>query len=295
MGGDGAPNEILRASLNFALDHPRQEIILVGHSDRIKDFFKERMCPKNIKIKHSSQLITMDDTPVSSVIEKKNSSINIAMGLLMSGEGSAFLSAGNTGAIVAAVKLSRELQSASTRTALAIDLTAKNGRNIIMLDIGANIAAKTEHLVDNALLGEDFYRNIYRTKSPEVALLNIGTEETKGTREIKEAAEILKSKINFKGYIEPDTLFTEPCADVIITDGFTGNILLKTIEGLMAASGTSTELPEKLDYRQQGAALLLGADAVITIAHGKSDAKTFNKAIEKTLFYNSKFLVNFTA
>lgn len=300
MGGDTAPHTTIAGAIRAARELPI-EIVLVGLQDVINEQLKRyRHRPANLSVAHAPEIIEMDESPVSSVRKKRGSSINIAVELLRDGKVQAFVSAGNTGAVVSAATLFLGLLPGAERPGIAIVLPGIQGETLL-IDVGANIAPKPNHLLQYALMGEAYMRHVMGKPKPKVALLNVGEEETKGTDFIRETYTLLEaSGANFVGNAEGRDLFAGTF-DVIVCDGFVGNVALKTSESLAKAisqvlkrslamspitrlgawlsQSAFKALRQEIDYAEYGGAPLLGVNGVCIIAHGASTAKAIKNAI----------------
>ncbi len=300
FGGDNAPEEIIKGAV-LAANQSSDEIILVGDEEKIEALLALESYPENrISIQHASEVIETGDSPVESIRKKKDSSLVVALNLVKSGEADAVVSAGNTGAYLAGAfrilgRMKGILRPALTAVMPTID---KPG---VILDVGANADCRPEHLVQFAHMGALYAKQALHIENPRVALLNIGAEEAKGNSLTKETHALLKEEdLNFIGNIEPrDVPFG--MADVIVCDGFTGNVVIKLIEGTASAlfkmlkgvfyKNTATKLSAavlkpglttvkaKMDYSEYGGVPLLGIEGVVFKAHGSSDAKAFCNAI----------------
>ena len=303
MGGDNAPTEIVKGAVRAAKKFPC-EIVLVGDENKIRDVLKTQDNVKNlaITIHHATEIISMREHPAEAVKNKKDSSIVVATKMVKDGECDAVLSAGSTGAAVAAAQLILKRIHGVGRPAIATPIPTPNGVTI-MLDSGANVDSKPEHLVQSGMMGAIYVEYVLGKKNPRVGLLNIGEEETKGNEQAKETYQLLKTmtNINFIGNAEgrdiPGGKF-----DVVVCDGFVGNVVLKFGEGLAVTifkllkeefenSGiiaklgalllkpTLKSLTKRLDVSEYGGAPLLGVDGYCIISHGSSDAKSICSAI----------------
>ncbi len=302
MGGDRGTSEILKG-VRLALDEmPEIEIIVVGKEKIIKkELSKYKYDKKRLIVINADEVIEMTDEPMSAVRKKKNSSMNIALELVKNGEGDAFVSAGNTGALISASQLKLRRIKGVLRPAIATVFPAK-GRNMVLMDVGATADTKPEFINQFAVIGSKFAEEILHRENPTVALLNIGSEDGKGNELTKEAHGLMKENknINFVGNIESrDMMFGK--VDVVVTDGFTGNMVLKTSEGIakyifdclkeeiknsfLAKIGVFFMMPilkrikKKLDSSEYGGALFLGLNGISIKAHGNSDANGIKNAI----------------
>jgi glycerol-3-phosphate acyltransferase PlsX len=301
MGGDHAPEEIVLGALKAIDTYSDVEITLVGDENKINQYVKDR---NRISIIHTDEVITGTDEPVRAVRRKKNASMVLAAKEVAEGRADACISAGNTGALMAAGLFIVGRIEGIERPALSPTLPTIGGEGFVLLDVGANVDAKPEHLVQYALMGSIYSQKVRGIDYPRVGLLNIGTEEKKGNELTKHTYEMLKkADVNFIGNIEARDLL-DGVADVVVTDGFTGNMVLKTIEGTalsifkMLKSALMSNLKSKLaaailkpnllelksqmDYSEYGGAGLFGLKAPVIKAHGSSDAKAIFSAIRQT-------------
>ena len=301
MGGDHAPKEIVLGALKAIDTYPDIEITLVGDENKINPYLKDR---NRISIIHTEEVITGTDEPVRAVRRKKNASMVLAAKEVAEGRADACISAGNTGALMAAGLFIVGRIEGIERPALSPTLPTIGGEGFVLLDVGANADAKPEHLVQYALMGSIYSQKVRGIDHPRVGLLNIGTEENKGNELTKHTYEMLKkADVNFIGNIEARDLLNG-VADVAVTDGFTGNMVLKTIEGTalsifkMLKSALMSNLKSKLaaavlkpnllklktqmDYSEYGGAGLFGLKAPVIKAHGSSDARAIFSAIRQT-------------
>jgi len=300
MGGDHAPQEIVRGAIAAAQD-VELEVVLVGRENKLQEeLAKSGAASNGIRITNADEVIEMGDAPVWAIKNKKDSSIMVGIDLLKNQEVSAFVSAGNTGAVVTAATLMLGKKKGVSRPALGAVFPFPAGP-ILCLDIGANAECKPEMLVQFAHMGSIYMEKIFKIAKPRIALLSNGEEETKGCPTVQKAHKLLKkAKVNFIGNVEGRDL-SRGIADVLVTDGFTGNVLLKMGEGLgemllhslRAAVDGNPKLNEAaallaptmqsvirtLDYTEYGGALLLGVDGNVIIAHGRSNALAIKNAV----------------
>ncbi len=306
MGGDNAPAVEVEGALQ-AIGEYDCEIILVGDQTRINEMLnKHGGKPDRITVKHASETIDMNEPAALSVRRKRNSSIVVGLELLKHNEADAFVSAGNTGAVVCAATLSLRLLPGIERPGIAVIIPTLVGTTMI-LDVGANITPKPLHLLQYGIMADAYSKYILHKDNPSVGLLNVGEEETKGTDFIKEAHTLLsESKLNFKGNIEGRDIYAGE-TDVVLCDGFVGNVILKVSEsvvdtivkllkkeikssiiatlGAALSSSAFNELKKKLDYSEYGGAPLLGIDGRVIISHGSSNPKAIKNAVRAaTLF-----------
>jgi glycerol-3-phosphate acyltransferase PlsX len=282
---------------------PDVGLVLVGPQDVVRaELDKNAPCPPNIRIVHASQRIGMHEPPVQAFRGKKDSSIAVAVREICEGRGDALVSAGNTGAVVAASSLGLGLLEGVQRPGIAVPITAIDHPAVI-IDVGANIHCKPQHLLQYGLMATVFTREVLEISDPRVGLLNVGEEERKGTDLLKDAFELLSAApINFVGNVEAEDVFFGRC-DILVCEGFAGNVLLKTSESLVAKlfDHLRTEVRQSwrrrlglalckdmfrsvehcADYAEYGGAPLLGVDGVAIIGHGRSDARAIQNAVRE--------------
>jgi glycerol-3-phosphate acyltransferase PlsX len=301
MGGDSAPHAEVQGAVQAVQEH-QCGVILVGVEERIKEElrkYKTQGLP--IEIVHASEVIAMNEPVSTAVRKKKDSSMRVAAKLVRDGRAAGVVTAGNTGACMAVIKLVVGSLSAVDRPALSTILPTGRGRPTILVDVGANVDCKPNHLVQFAIMGEIFSRTILGNLRPKVGLLSIGEEDTKGNELTKEVFRLLKSSpLNFVGNVEGRDVFKGE-TDVIVCDGFIGNVALKVSEGLTEmimlllkkdlASDLSSQIgallsrkayqnfKARVDYSEYGGAPLLGIKGVAIICHGRSTAKAIKNAV----------------
>jgi len=300
MGGDYAPMEIVKGAV-AAASSSNVEVILVGLEDAISEELKKYdLTGCSISIVHASEIIGMEERPVLAVKEKRDSSIVVGVNLVKKEEATAFVSAGNTGAVMTAASLVLGRQRGIRRPALGAVFPFPTGP-LLCLDLGANADCKPTSLVQFARMGNVYMERIFGVSNPRIGLLSSGEEDTKGSQMVQKAHRMLrKAKLNFIGNVEGRDIASGR-ADVIVTDGFTGNVLLKLGEGLgemllgalRKAVDDYPNLKEAadlleptfksvigtLDYREYGGALLFGVNGSIIVGHGRSDADAIKSAI----------------
>lgn len=295
MGGDRAPEEIVKGVVEYAAANSDVECILTGDKTRVDlELKKAAARPSNISIHHSSEIVEMHEHPVEALRKKKDSSILNAINLVRDGKADAVISAGNTGAAVAAGTFYLGLLEGVKRAGIAIAIPTDKG-NCVIIDVGANINCKPINLLQYAVMASQYSKHIFNSvDNPAVGLLNIGEESTKGTELSTQTYQGLKkSAINFVGNVEGHDIFSGKC-QVVVCDGFIGNTILKVIEGfssfmfgqLAKKAGGSPEgmqslksLASVMDYSEYGGAPLLGIKGVEIICHGRSTAKAIRNAI----------------
>jgi len=303
MGGDHAPQSIVEGAVLAAREYGT-EIILTGIADQVQAELQkfEDHLHLPIRVEHAEQVVAMDDIPAKVLRSKKKSSMKIGVDLVKNGEADAFVSAGNTGAVLAySTFILRPLKGVD-RPAIAIQLPTLKGTSIL-LDAGANVDCKTSQLFQFGIMGHVFAKYILGKENPGVGLLSIGEEDGKGNEITKEVFQMLKnSHINFIGNIEGKEVYRGN-ADVIVCDGFTGNVALKISESLAEMIGSNlklmfqsswtsklgyfllkpqlAEFKKKVDHSETGGAPLLGVNGVCIIAHGSSSPKAIKNAINR--------------
>jgi len=303
MGGDCAPKAEVEGAIQAAKHH-HVRVILVGQEDRIRQELRQHEGWEDLplEIRHASEVITMDDSAAKAMRTKKDSSIRIANRLVRDGEAAGVVSAGNTGAAMATAKMVQGMIPGVERPALASAFpTATVDRFVVVIDVGANVDSTAKMLSQFAVMGEVYSRVIFKVQRPRIGLLSIGEEEHKGNELTHEATRLLKAMpLNFIGNVEGRDLYTDR-ADVIVCDGFVGNVALKVSEGVvevirhmlreslqatitrkigaMMARSAFAEFRKRVDYSEQGGAPLLGVKGVCIISHGRSTAKAIKNAI----------------
>lgn len=285
MGGDYAPLEAVKGAAIAAANHPGYSIVLFGDENAIIDVCKSESIDSGIfNIVHCPDVIGMSDHPVKAFASKPQSSLAVGFGWLAAGKIDAFISAGNTGAMLVGSLQSVKPIEGVTRPCLTTILPRENMANGLLMDVGANSDVKPEHLQQFALLGSLYYKALYKNNNPRVGLLNIGEEEEKGSILTKAAHSLLKSTegINFTGNVEGRDIFND-VADVIVTDGFTGNVIIKLCEGIyykLAKRGVQDDYLDKFNFKHYGGSAILGVNAPAIVGHGISKRDTFVKMIE---------------
>jgi fatty acid/phospholipid synthesis protein plsX len=326
MGGDNAPDANIKGAVN-AIKDIEAEVCLIGNKDiinnKIKEFYGKddikEISPK-LSIYNTTETIEMCDIPTQAIKNKKDSSMVVGFRLLKEGKGDVFISAGNSGALLTGATLLIGRIKGIDRPAIAGILPSYKGR-LMLMDCGANTNCKPINLLQFAQMATIYNRNTFGIEHPTVGLLNIGTEETKGNDLVKESYQLLKEKaeeldINFVGNVEGRDAFSGKL-DILIADGYTGNVFLKTVEGVgklvkrtlsesikknifttigaIPALPSINSLKKAMDYKEYGGALFLGVKRPVVKAHGSSDAKVFeftikqaeqfvkNKAVEKMI------------
>jgi len=301
MGGDRGPDLIASAAIGAVKAQPNLEIVLVGNQDQLEPVLQKAGTQHpNIKIAHASETVGMSEAPASAIRKKKDSSIAVAMRLLKDGKADALVSAGNTGAVVAGSLVSIGRLHGVSRPAIATFYPTSKGP-AVFLDIGANSVCTPKNLLQFAVMGAVFAEYHLQIKDPRVGLLNIGEERSKGTDMIRSAYDLLRdSGFNFVGNVEGRDVMAG-AADVVVCDGFVGNVVLKFSESILAFTGqllrqeikksfraklgvlllkhVFSAFRERLDYAEYGGAPLLGVNGVVIICHGKSSPRAIRNAI----------------
>ena len=301
MGGDHAPDAIVKGAIEAAATWPDTTIVLVGDEAKIRPLLGS--APDTLEVRHADERIEPDEEPVRAVRRKKGSSMVVAGKLVREGEADAMISAGNTGALMATGLLILGRIDGIERPALAPMMPTLDNVGLLALDLGANMDAKPEHLLQYGLMGSIYRQKVHGLAKPRVGLLNVGTEEKKGNELTKAAYDLLASApIDFVGNVEARDVLTRGC-DVLVCDGFVGNILLKAMEGtagtvfgvlkeqfgknLLTKLAAMIMLPglrdfkRKMDYKEHGAAPLLGVNGLVLKSHGSSDAVAVKNAVRQ--------------
>lgn len=303
MGGDNAPYAIVKGCVDAVNERDGFSITLIGDEGEIRKILSsEKYDPARITIRHTTEVITNDDVPIKAIREKSDSSLVVGFKMLKAGEGDVFLSAGSSGALlVGSITILKRIGGID-RPCLGSIIPTKGGR-MILVDSGLNMSCKAGRYEHFAYLGAAYMKALFKTDHPRVGLVNIGSEEEKGPDIVKEANEILKmSAVNYIGYLEGKDLF-EGKADVVVTDGFTGNVILKLIEGTSKYMFTEikkllfknlrtkvgalflkdglNEFKKTLDPDINGGAPILGVDGLVLKSHGSSNAKTIKYVVLK--------------
>ena len=323
MGGDNAPDANIKGAVN-AINKVKAEVILVGKEEVIRNRVKEiygkeiEEISDRLKIQNAAETIEMEDKPTEAIKHKKDSSMVVGFNMLKKGEGDVFISAGNSGALLAGATLLVGRIRGIDRPAMAGILPAYKSR-LVLIDSGANTNCRPINLLQFAQMSSIYIRNTFGVEHPRIGLLNIGTEETKGNELTKESYKLLKEKseelnINFIGNVEGRDAFSGE-VDAIVTDGFTGNVFLKAVEGLgkfvkrslkenlmkniwskiaaLPSLPAMNKFSKSMDYKSYGGALFLGVKKPVVKAHGSSDAKLFEFTIKQAeQFVNNKTVEN---
>ncbi len=297
MGGDNAPDSNLDGALAaVAGGMPAERVLLVGDEELITAGLEARGGNPGFAVQHAPEAIGMDEKPAVALRSKPQSSIAVATGAVKQGAAGAHVSIGNTGAVVGASTFGLKTLEGVRRPGIAVTLEL-TGEPVTILDMGANVVPKPEHLLQYGHMGAILMRDVLGRERCNVGLLNIGEEPSKGTDLLREAHGLLSaSDLDFVGNIEGGDIFRH-AADVVVTDGFTGNVVLKLLEdysgfmmqlvlGELQAHGAQwgpealANVRKKIDYSEYGGALLLGVNGVVVIGHGRSDARAVANALD---------------
>jgi len=286
MGGDYAPEAVIDGIIQAIPSLTNKEVILaIGPKEIIDQLLAERNCTsEQIRVIHAEEVIEMGEHPTRALSQKPNSSIGIGFALLKEGKADVFASAGNTGAMMVGSLFSVKTIEGIQRPAIAGFVPQTNGKYAVMLDIGANADCKPEMLAQWALLGSVYYEATTGQSQPRIGLMNIGEEEQKGSMLAQATHALLKEnkQLNFIGNIEGKDFFRNK-ADVIVTDGFTGNIVLKmgeSIYNIMKEQGMMNEFVENTNYENYGGSPIIGINGNVIIAHGASSPKAIKNMIK---------------
>jgi phosphate acyltransferase len=304
MGGDHGCSVTVPASVAFARLAPDVAIILVGRAPDIEARLVgvERAVRDRLRVHHASETVSMDEAPASALRNKRESSMRLAIDLVKSGEAHCCVSAGNTGALMAMSRFVLRMMAGIERPAIASALPTRRGHTL-MLDLGANVNCNAQHLLQFAVMGSALAAALDGSDRPSIGLLNIGEEDIKGNDVVKEAGELLRaSGLNFVGNIEGDDIY-KGTADVVVCDGFVGNVALKTSEGLaqmlavylreefgrslftrlaaLVAMPVINAFKHRVDHRRYNGASLLGLRGIVVKSHGSADAYGFGFALQR--------------
>ncbi len=313
MGGDQAPRETVRGALEAVAQESDLVVVLVGDERQIRqELAGATGDTSRCEIVHASENITCEEAPVEALRRKRDASIVRACEVVQKGQASGLVAAGSTGAAVAASTLNWKLIPSVRRAGIAVTFPNRMGGHTVMCDVGANISCKPLHLYHYGIMAAEYAKHILGKREPSVGLLNVGSEEAKGNELVKETKQLFaQSPLNYLGHIEGNEIF-EGRADVVVCEGFVGNVVLKAAEGLYdvvsnrlselmretesAADGAFTQklggwlkkFKSRMDYAEYGGAPLLGVNGLCMISHGRSDAR----AIKNALLLAAKFTRN---
>lgn len=302
MGGDHGPSVVVPAALKFLRNNSDCSLILVGREEAIRQYLPDGVEPERLSIRHATQTVEMDELPSSALRGKKDSSMRVSINLVKAGEADACVSAGNTGALMATARFVLKTIPNVDRPAIITALPSTDGRTWV-LDLGANIDSSAEHLLQFAVMGSELVTAVEGVETPSVGLLNIGQEEIKGIEQVKLAHQLLQGAngLNYLGYVEGDDIYLREGLDIVVTDGFVGNVSLKSSEGVakMIRHFLTVEfkrnpltklaallvlpilrrLRRRIDPRRYNGAPLLGLRGIVVKSHGGADAVSFENAI----------------
>ncbi len=305
MSGDLGAEVVVRAARASLENHPNLSLVLVGDSDELSGHITRIVGEeKRLTVRHSTEIVGMSEPPVEALRKKKDSSMRIAIDMVKEGSAQAVVSAGNTGALMATAKYVLKMLPGIDRPAIIAELPSIGG-TVHMLDLGANTVGSPEQLFQFAVMGAIVTSDIRRLDRPRIALLNIGVEDTKGHDTVRDAAALLnESGLNYIGFIEGNEIFSGK-ADVVVTDGFTGNVAIKTMEGTVGLAGhylrraftrnffakvqavlaksVLKNLAVEMDSRNYNGASLVGLNGIVIKSHGSADSYAFQHAIETAL------------
>jgi glycerol-3-phosphate acyltransferase PlsX len=305
MGGDHGPKVTIPASINALSKYDQLHIILVGDKELIqKELQKNKYTNTRLTIQHATEVVEMDESPQSALKNKKDSSMRVAINLIKEEKAQACVSAGNTGALMATARYVLKMLPGIDRPAIASSLPSQKGTTY-MLDLGANTDCTAEHLLQFAVMGAMLVSSVTGNHKPSVGLLNIGAEDIKGNEIVKEAGELLRrSHLNFYGNVEGNDIF-KGTTDVVVCDGFVGNVALKTAEGIAQLMGrfltqefkrnwitklmafvsllVLNRFKKRLDPRRYNGASFLGLKGIVVKSHGGADSYSFFFAIQTAI------------
>ncbi len=307
MGGDHGVSVIIPACINAIRRNPNLHLLLVGDEQQMLRYLKKHglSSHRQLKLVHTTQVVEMDELPSHALRTKKDSSMRVALNQVKDGVASACVSAGNTGALMATARFVLKTMSGIDRPAIIAELPTHRGRTRV-LDLGANVDSCAEHLFQFAVMGSALVQALDRKARPKIALLNIGVEEIKGNDQVKRTAHMLSecSIMNYVGYVEGDDFYSGE-VDLVVCDGFVGNVALKASEGLaklmlsvlkesftkswwhkvvgLMAKPCLAHLKNRMDPARYNGASMLGLNGVVIKSHGSADARAFEYAIEQAI------------
>ena len=307
MGGDHGLVVTIPAAVEFLERNPGASVLLVGQAPRIEAALGEQstfpQLQSRIQIRHTDEVVAMDDPPAVALKGKRRSSMRLALEAVSEGDAQAAVSAGNTGALMAISRYVLKTLEGIDRPAIATSLPNRTGGATLMLDLGANVDCSPEHLVQFAMMGAALVTSLGGESRPSIGLLNVGEEIIKGNETVKQAGELLRAtSLNFVGNVEGNDIF-KGTVDVIVCDGFVGNVALKTSEGLaqmmggflkkeftqswftrllaLAARPVLKRFARRVDHRRYNGAALLGLRGIVFKSHGSADAYAFRHALDR--------------
>jgi len=307
MGGDFGPEVVIPAAVNAVKKHKNVQVILVGDESRLRDCARSLKIDldKHFEIQHASQVVEMHDDPRHAVRKKKDSSMRVAINMVKEQRAQAVVSAGNTGALMATAKFVLKTLPGIERPAICTTIPSYGGHTH-MLDLGANVDSSAEHLFQFAVMGSVLAEAVDNTHKPKIGLLNIGSEDSKGNAQVKEANKLLQhglqqGKFNYIGFVEGDDIYSDK-VDVVVCDGFVGNVSLKTMEGVakmisnmmrdefkrsifsmlsgLIAMPVLNRFKKRVDPRMYNGASMLGLSGIVIKSHGGADVLSYSNAID---------------
>ncbi len=309
MGGDHGPRVIVPAAINALQKHASLHVIFVGKQEILRPLIDKHTRGKmedRLTLVHATEVVEMDESPSQALRYKKDSAMRVAINQVKEGKADACVSAGNTGALMVTARFVLKMIPGIDRPAITTQFPTRGGGSVRVLDLGANIDSKVENLYQFAVMGSILSHTVDGIKKPTVGLLNIGEEEIKGIELVKQAAELFAESdvINYKGFVEGNDIFNGK-ADVIVCDGFVGNVVLKSCEGLskmisqflresfrhnlyskvlgLLCKPVLTRLRNKVDPRKHNGATLVGLDGIVVKSHGGAGIMAFQSAIEEAI------------
>jgi len=308
MGGDHGPKVVVLSGIRALKNHPDLKLIFVGKKEEIEPLLKDQ--PKSLEgrwdIQHASEIIAMGESPSTAMRTKKDSSMRVALNLVKEGQAQACVSAGNTGALMATARYVLKTLPGIDRPAIIATFPTKTNQEVRVLDLGANVDSSPEHLYQFAVMGSVLASAVDNVSRPKVGLLNVGEEEIKGNDLVKKANELFEQSdaINYIGYVEGNTIF-DCIADIVVCDGFVGNITLKACEGIAAlirmyareafksawwaklaalpAIPIFKRLIRRIDPERHNGASLIGLNGIVVKSHGSANVIAFTYAIEEAI------------
>ena len=304
MGGDHGPSVVVPAALTAVERIHRLKAILVGDSERIAAALGGRRRPERVRVHHAGEQVEMNEPPAQALRTKRDSSMRVALDLVADREADACVSAGNTGALLAIARFVLKTLPGIDRPAIISALPSRRGHTHV-LDLGANVDPTPEHLFQFAVMGSTLVSAIHHLEKPRIGLLNVGEEEIKGHERVREAAQLIaRSDLNYIGYVEGDGIFSGE-ADVVVCDGFAGNIALKSSEGAARMIGDMIRgefrrtgfnriagtlarpvlrsVARRIDPRTYNGAIFVGLKGTVVKSHGRADAHSFTNAIREAV------------
>ena len=304
MGGDHGPPVVVPAALAAVARIDRLKAVLVGDSERIAASLGSRKRPERVRVHHAGEQVGMDEPPAQALRTKRDSSMRVALDLVACGEADACVSAGNTGALLAISRFVLKTLPGIDRPAIISALPSRRGHTHV-LDLGANVDPTPEHLFQFAVMGSTLVSAIHHLPAPRIGLLNVGEEEIKGHERVREAAQLIaRSDLNYVGFVEGDGIFSGE-ADVVVCDGFAGNIALKSSEGAARMIGAMIDgefrrtglnriagllarpvlrsVARRIDPRTYNGAIFVGLRGTVVKSHGRADAHSFANAVREAV------------